>query len=494
MMMFRKIVVFLYLISLSVDSFCQKAFPQIDHMIDSAKKVVNVDSSNLLFTKALAQSEAANYQDGVAQAILYQAVNFYNSNDFVKTLKWLDKWEAVIYKTENSFRISHYLALKGSCYGGLFYFDKSNQYLKEALIYADKIKDNDEHYSSLGRIYIIMGTNLELDSKRKNNPDSVLFYKKKSYLMQRKIIGGGSNKVGLIIQTIAVGNQFLEMGREDSAKHYLQIGLGLAKQYNFEKFAAESYISLGSIQYKRKNYDSALVYFNKLHAVASETKNGLLVKDSYELLSKTYEQLGRQIESVLYLKKYKAISDSLARKNKLESTIPADMLLDEQDKQHNSKERNYIFIIACSICLLILAIVIIRLLIYRQSRMLKIHNGRLEEMQIKLESAQNPTLKEPIDENALNAVILLAMNNDPAFLIKFKEIDGHFIEKLMTIQPAFVTSDLIMCAQLRLGFYTKEIARYMKISVRAVENRKYRIRKKLDISSNEDINVWMLNL
>lgn len=60
--------------------------------------------------------------------------------------------------------------------------------------------------------------------------------------------------------------------------------------------------------------------------------------------------------------------------------------------------------------------------------------------------------------------------------------------------PSLVTSDLLICAQLRLGFYTKEIARYTKNSVRAVEGKKYRIRKKLNIPANEDINVWMMQV
>ncbi|PRB05264.1 hypothetical protein CQ046_05225 [Chryseobacterium sp. MYb7] len=47
-------------------------------------------------------------------------------------------------------------------------------------------------------------------------------------------------------------------------------------------------------------------------------------------------------------------------------------------------------------------------------------------------------------------------------------------------------------ALLRLNFSTKEIAHYNHLTIRGIETKKNRLRKKLDIPSNEDLNNWMM--
>lgn len=48
-----------------------------------------------------------------------------------------------------------------------------------------------------------------------------------------------------------------------------------------------------------------------------------------------------------------------------------------------------------------------------------------------------------------------------------------------------------MCAYLKLNMQTKEIATYRKISIGAVDNRKYRIRKKLNLLPETDLYKWI---
>ena len=91
----------------------------------------------------------------------------------------------------------------------------------------------------------------------------------------------------------------------------------------------------------------------------------------------------------------------------------------------------------------------------------------------------------------LKEIVELAINNNPAFLTKFNEFDPEFSKTLLTMAPNLVASEVEFCALLRLNFDTKEIARYTKSSVRAAEGKKYRIRKKLGIPSDHDINIWM---
>lgn len=119
-------------------------------------------------------------------------------------------------------------------------------------------------------------------------------------------------------------------------------------------------------------------------------------------------------------------------------------------------------------------------------------NERIEELIKKIELKEGHQSAPRSD--TLKETVQLAIANNPAFIVKFNEFDPNFSKQLLDIAPNLVASELEFCSLLRLNFETKEIARYTKTSVRAVEGKKYRIRKKLAISSDKDINVWMTNL
>lgn len=67
------------------------------------------------------------------------------------------------------------------------------------------------------------------------------------------------------------------------------------------------------------------------------------------------------------------------------------------------------------------------------------------------------------------------------FTIYFDKVHANFLDGLKTVYPKITTNDLKLCAYLKLGLSTKEIAELLKISPRGVEISRYRLRKKLEI-------------
>jgi DNA-binding CsgD family transcriptional regulator len=62
------------------------------------------------------------------------------------------------------------------------------------------------------------------------------------------------------------------------------------------------------------------------------------------------------------------------------------------------------------------------------------------------------------------------------------------------MHPQLTNNDLRLCACLRLNMETKDIASLMNLSVRAVENNRYRLRKKLDLKPTQNLNEYFLNI
>lgn len=93
---------------------------------------------------------------------------------------------------------------------------------------------------------------------------------------------------------------------------------------------------------------------------------------------------------------------------------------------------------------------------------------------------------------------LLANNLDTEddwkmFLIKFEQKHHNFFRLLKDRYPLLTTNDLRLCACLKLNMDTKDIASLMNLSVRAIENNRYRLRKKLDLKPNQNLNEFFLS-
>lgn len=99
-----------------------------------------------------------------------------------------------------------------------------------------------------------------------------------------------------------------------------------------------------------------------------------------------------------------------------------------------------------------------------------------------------------LTEDNISEIVGLAESNSPIFLEKFQIYFPEFIPNVLKINPSVVHSELHICALMKLNFDTKKIASCVNSSVRAVESRKYRIRKKLGIASDININNFILKI
>jgi len=74
------------------------------------------------------------------------------------------------------------------------------------------------------------------------------------------------------------------------------------------------------------------------------------------------------------------------------------------------------------------------------------------------------------------------------FAIYFDQVHNNFLTIIKTKFPELSSTDLKLCAYLRLNLSSKEIAQLMNISLKGVEISRYRIRKKLNLAT--EINLY----
>ena len=76
----------------------------------------------------------------------------------------------------------------------------------------------------------------------------------------------------------------------------------------------------------------------------------------------------------------------------------------------------------------------------------------------------------------------------------FDNSDKDFIKKVKLVHQSLTPNDLRLCAYLRLNLSSKEIAPLLSISVRSVEIKRYRLRKKMDLPHEQGLVEYILSI
>jgi DNA-binding CsgD family transcriptional regulator len=95
----------------------------------------------------------------------------------------------------------------------------------------------------------------------------------------------------------------------------------------------------------------------------------------------------------------------------------------------------------------------------------------------------------------LTAIIDRGLDNEQEwedFENLYDQTHGNFFKRLKEAYPQLTSSDLRLCAYLRMNLSSKEIAPLLNISVRGVEERRYRLRKRMQLTSDTNLSELIM--
>jgi DNA-binding CsgD family transcriptional regulator len=79
------------------------------------------------------------------------------------------------------------------------------------------------------------------------------------------------------------------------------------------------------------------------------------------------------------------------------------------------------------------------------------------------------------------------------FDLYFNQVDREFIDSLKIRHPRLTSNDLRMCSLIRLNLNTKEVASLLNITVRGVEQSRYRLKKRLDLENDHSLTEYIIS-
>ena len=286
----------------------------------------------------------------------------------------------------------------------------------------------------------------------------------------------GISSTALCVDYANIAISYFEINMYDSAEYYAWKSIEIGKSCEKKNLSFPDFLILGNIYQKRLRYEDALRYYHQAEQL-KEDNSYINIISLYNNMIDIYTKK----KDTANINQYKAKLENLNFKiienknNSLSKVI---------DNMENQDQKKNIYLIVISTLLSIAGIVIIVIIVRRKQTIIK--QEKISQQYLEKQLKNQP--------GTYSDLIEMVKNNDLAFFSAFKEIFPDFVKKILDINPKMVQSEIEFCALLKLNISTKDIARYKFIEPKTVQNKKYHIRKKLNIPDNMDIYHWLGNL
>ncbi|MCF8219591.1 MAG: tetratricopeptide repeat protein [Bacteroidales bacterium] len=407
-------------------------------------------------------------------------------------------------------------------------FGYENRYIaniKQAIEAYKKLEDK----RFLAEAYAGMGVSF----KKNKSYDSALYYYKKS-----DSIAVEKNYPGVIARNaMNKGNIFDSMGDKQKAFRMYQKSLELSKKHNLLYGQYVNYSNLGDWYKNAGNYNKAVNLMEQALTISRKynfPERNILLNN----LAKAHAQIKDFQGAYQYMQMYANYTDSLYKEKKHKELMDlqtkyetkkkeAEILQLEKENKQEKLDKTYITAAALLIVLLLTGITVW----FYQKRKIAIQKAQIVEKENENIKAKLEIKNKDLISNSLHLANLQEFAQDLSgrlrklkpyiqkqgqkelqeildmlkkysnqdklwedFDHRFKELNPQFLNRLLSYCPDLTTAEVRLCSMLYLNMNTKEIASVTNRSTRTVENLRYRVRNKLNLSKDDNLTAWLYKL
>lgn len=460
---------------------------------------------------ALRAKEMANAQglrDEYAKSTLIIANSFTQLGDFKQGSNLCFEALEVYESINNRKGICDALNGIGIIYFEQKHYDKALEYFQNSLSIARELNDDRGISRGLNNTSNVYGLDKE------NIPKSI-----RALLKAIEINRKTGQMLWLGINYDNLSSYYFEIEQYDSTFFYIHKALDTYKELNNQLDLARAYNQLASYYFDLNDEEQFLHYLTLAYEIGVENDLLGVQYSSSDLFQKYYESIN-DFESAYAFKTIQfELKDSLDKENSLTRLVQLELLYELQKKEQERKieaQRKDFFMVLIILGLVTGLIVIVLLLIryrikvrFANLQQLKLEdeldfknkeltanvvslmkkNEMLAEITDKLIQVENHAVKEET-RSAIHRIALDIENSTQEkiweeFEMRFKQVHSDFYDKLIQRFPDLTPNEQRLCAFLRLNLNTKEISSISGQRPRAIEMARFRLRKKLGISTQE---------
>ncbi|SHM84066.1 sensor histidine kinase [Polaribacter sp. KT 15] len=137
--------------------------------------------------------------------------------------------------------------------------------------------------------------------------DSALYFHKKSLKLAKLI----KDKIGIPFAFSNIANVYLKQSKYVIAKKYLDSAFNIRKKRNDVYGITDSYLYYGDFYYQKKEFQNAIINFEKGLTISRNNNYFPLKKYALKLLHKSYDSLNDYRNSLKYFREFTQMKDSI---------------------------------------------------------------------------------------------------------------------------------------------------------------------------------------
>ncbi|SNR15288.1 tetratricopeptide repeat protein [Tenacibaculum jejuense] len=447
--------------------------------------------------------DQVNYDTRLQRAKTYGHSGIYKrrKTDYTGALKDYHAAEKIYIKINDTVQLStiyHNIA---------FIYRKRKEYQKSIQLFKKAIAINflNKRYKNLANNYSMMSACY----KNSKQIDSAFYILDKAiYYFELSNYEEGKQ------QAISNKASLYSMQKEyDKALHIYLEYLKYTQQINKKRSIINTLSNIANIYLKTEAYDKALVHINNSieMAISEDTKqylyNAYLIRSKiykamkkYELAFddvKKYNSINRKINDIRKIRELKTLEilNTYEKKQLRDSIVKAKERKLLQIQSQNKKLQNRLY----SIVLIILLLILLSMVIYAYKYMKKKNGISPKHEKTNLEK-YDKSLQEELQQSLQLIIHSLKSNQQVAkedinvLKKQIHTLNNEYLKRLKTKHQKLTKTDIEICSFIKIGLSRSEIALLRNTSLEAVKSTRFRLKKKLNLTSEHSLNNYLLKL
>jgi len=488
------------------------------------------------FFQSYEKAKKSNNTADTAESLLYLGICSYGSS-LEKGLKYATQSLELYTKLEKTNPIqsqigrSKCLQLISTIYTRQEKYSEAMQISREVISILEK---NDDKSGTLGLAYSSLGILYEYQKKQDS---AALFFN-----LALKDFQKSNNLAYLPNAYIKLGESEIKQNRKENGLDYFKKGLAIANKSDNKQAQVTCLLAIGNLYLKDSNFTLARENFQKANQISIFLSDKIFEIMTLERLIELNNLQKNYPETTLLQKRLillKEESYSIERA-KIVKNLEIQFNIAEKNRKlaFISKEKevaklmNYL-LVSLFIILVIISISVYlylkninkrdkQLLLTKEALLDSLEKQReLEEIQFQndldyKESQLSSITLHMLQKNELLTEIKTAIDNQQPLseqqLIKmvnrhfeqnnvwndfdryFESINKNFYTRLKQAHPEISANDLKICALIKLNLSIKEMSTILNISPDSVKTSRYRLRKKLKLTADENLTEFILSV
>ncbi|WP_045498774.1 helix-turn-helix transcriptional regulator [Chryseobacterium sp. StRB126] len=437
----------------------------------------------LLCDSTIQVYKKSDNKKGIMTCMLKKLTAYNELNDYKSFADYSVETEKYAKNNNDKLGILNLLYIKAAMCKKLRLYAQGYRYLDEAIALSKEIPENDQLLSIKMSLFSMKSFFMGDEDKPVNEILNLRLAVIKEFekIKDKSIITHPGTCYSNAAQSYIYKKDY------DSAAYYFSKSEKISLEKNDYRSLWYAYMGFIDLHNLDGEYKKSLPFCDKLKELLTDAKitsNNKNLADYHKRCAAAYKGLKDFDQFVFHNDQYNTYKKRVLNKNEkllVSSLKYNENKIIEKDKGWTRNLRIYYLILLCLAVLALAVILFFKLKLKKESDTKNLKEKKIEELEEQL-------------NDAFAEVIELAKSNDSNFLTRFIEVYPSFYQKLIKNHPDLTAGEIRLCAFIYLNFTTKEIAYYEHLSLRSVENKKYRLRKKTGLEGQTDLHKWLMEL